>query len=199
MPPTSTPPTRRTTPNSIRREHFDVDSQELRPYFDSAKVQQGLLDVTGRLLGLEYRAIPGGATWHPDVDVYDVHDLRRRRADRSHPPRPAPAGRQVQARRDVRNHDRDRGRAARRGRARLQPSDRAHGALGCRHPVPRIRASRTSHPRKRAAIRRSRRNRDRVGFRRGTITDARGMGVGCRRAARVRDQCRGRAHPRRTG
>lgn len=60
----------------IRRERFDVDSQELRPYFDSAKVQQGLLDVTGRLLGLEYRAIPGGATWHPDVDVYDVHDVR---------------------------------------------------------------------------------------------------------------------------
>jgi thimet oligopeptidase len=56
----------------VRREKFNVDSQELRPYFDSAKVQQGLLDVTGRLLGLEYRAVPGGATWHPDVDVYDV-------------------------------------------------------------------------------------------------------------------------------
>jgi thimet oligopeptidase len=58
----------------IRREKFSVDSQELRPYFDSAKVQQGLLDVTGRLLGLEYRALEDGATWHPDVDVYDVLD-----------------------------------------------------------------------------------------------------------------------------
>jgi thimet oligopeptidase len=60
----------------VRREQFDVDSQELRPYFDSAKVQQGLLDVTGRLLGLEYRPVPNGASWHPDVDVYDVHDVR---------------------------------------------------------------------------------------------------------------------------
>jgi thimet oligopeptidase len=56
----------------IRRESFDVDSQEARPYYDSAKVQQGLLDVTGRLLGLEYRKLEDAATWQVDVDVYDV-------------------------------------------------------------------------------------------------------------------------------
>jgi thimet oligopeptidase len=56
----------------VRRESFDVDSQEARPFFDSAKVQQGLLDVTGRLLGLEYRQVPDAATWQADVDVYDV-------------------------------------------------------------------------------------------------------------------------------
>jgi thimet oligopeptidase len=56
----------------VRRESFDVDSQEARPYFDSAKVQQGLLDVTGRLLGIEYRKLTDAATWQADVDVYDV-------------------------------------------------------------------------------------------------------------------------------
>jgi thimet oligopeptidase len=56
----------------IRRESFDVDSQEARPYFDAAKVTQGLLDVTGRLFGLEYRPVEGAATWHTDVDVFDV-------------------------------------------------------------------------------------------------------------------------------
>lgn len=56
----------------VRRESFNVDSQEARPYFDSAKVQQGLLDVTGRLLGLEYRRLEGAATWQEGVDVYDV-------------------------------------------------------------------------------------------------------------------------------
>jgi thimet oligopeptidase len=56
----------------VRRESFAVDAQEARPYFDSAKVQQGLLDVTGRLLGLEYRPVVGAATWEEDVDVYDV-------------------------------------------------------------------------------------------------------------------------------
>jgi thimet oligopeptidase len=56
----------------VRRESFNVDSQEARPYFDSSKVQQGLLDVTGRLLGLEYRKVAKPATWQADVDVYDV-------------------------------------------------------------------------------------------------------------------------------
>jgi thimet oligopeptidase len=56
----------------VRREKFDVDSQESREYFDAAKVTQGLLDVTGRLLGLTYTAIPGAPTWHESVSVYDV-------------------------------------------------------------------------------------------------------------------------------
>jgi thimet oligopeptidase len=58
----------------IRRESFDVDSQELRPYFEFSKVKQGLLDVTGRLFGLSYRPVANAATWHEDVDVYDVLD-----------------------------------------------------------------------------------------------------------------------------
>jgi thimet oligopeptidase len=56
----------------VRREAFKVDSQEARQYFDAEKVKQGLLDVTGRLLGLEYTAIPDAATWHDSVSVYDV-------------------------------------------------------------------------------------------------------------------------------
>jgi thimet oligopeptidase len=56
----------------VRRESFDVDSQDLREYFDFTKVKQGLLDVTGRLLGLEYSAVPDAPTWHDDVTVYDV-------------------------------------------------------------------------------------------------------------------------------
>ncbi|MCU1659821.1 MAG: peptidase [Pseudonocardiales bacterium] len=56
----------------IRRENFDVDAQEVRRYFDFARVRAGLLDVTGRLFGVEYRAVPDAPTWHPDVAVYDV-------------------------------------------------------------------------------------------------------------------------------
>ncbi len=56
----------------VRRESFAVDSQELRQYFDAPRVLQGLLDVTGRLLGLEYSPAPDATTWHDDVQVYDV-------------------------------------------------------------------------------------------------------------------------------
>ena len=56
----------------IRRERFDVDAQEVRRYFDFTKVRRGLLDVTGRLFGLEYVEVADAPRWHDDVAVYDV-------------------------------------------------------------------------------------------------------------------------------
>jgi thimet oligopeptidase len=56
----------------VRREHFGVDSQDVRRYFDFARVRQGLLDVTARLFGVEYRPVPDAPVWHEDVTVYDV-------------------------------------------------------------------------------------------------------------------------------
>jgi thimet oligopeptidase len=56
----------------VRRENFDVDAQQLRQYFDFGRVRAGLLDVTGRLFGIEYRPVADAPTWHPDVSVYDV-------------------------------------------------------------------------------------------------------------------------------
>jgi len=56
----------------VRRENFDVDAQELRTYFDFAKVHAGLLAVTGRLFGLTYTEVVDAPTWHPDVTVFDV-------------------------------------------------------------------------------------------------------------------------------
>ncbi|MGN6609025.1 MAG: M3 family metallopeptidase [Jatrophihabitans sp.] len=56
----------------VRREHFGVDAQEVRRYFDFQRVRQGLLDVTGRLFGVEYVPRPEAPTWHPDVAVFDV-------------------------------------------------------------------------------------------------------------------------------
>jgi thimet oligopeptidase len=55
----------------IRREQFDVDAQEVRRYFDFPRVRAGLLEVTGRLFGLEYREVDV-QSWHEDVAVYDV-------------------------------------------------------------------------------------------------------------------------------
>jgi thimet oligopeptidase len=57
----------------VRRERYGVDAQETRRYFEFAKVRRGLLDVTGRLFGVEYRAAAEAPTWHEDVAVYNVH------------------------------------------------------------------------------------------------------------------------------
>jgi thimet oligopeptidase len=56
----------------VRREHFDVDAREVRTYFDHGRVRAGLLEVTGRLFGLEYTEVSGAPRWHEDVAVYDV-------------------------------------------------------------------------------------------------------------------------------
>ncbi|HEX4191067.1 MAG TPA: M3 family metallopeptidase [Marmoricola sp.] len=57
---------------AVKREQYGVDAQEVRRYFDFAKVHQGLLDVTGRLFGLSYVPVDA-VTWHRDVTSYDVH------------------------------------------------------------------------------------------------------------------------------
>ena len=57
---------------AVKREQYGVDGQEVRRYFDFARVLQGLLDVTGRLFGLSYERV-GVPTWHDEVTSYDVH------------------------------------------------------------------------------------------------------------------------------
>lgn len=56
----------------LRTEEYDVDAHEVRSYFDFARVRQGLLDVTGRLFGLTYAAVPDAPVWHAEVTAYDV-------------------------------------------------------------------------------------------------------------------------------
>ncbi len=57
---------------AVKREQYGVDAQEIRRYFDFAKVHAGLLEVTGRLFGLSYEPVDA-PTWHPEVTSYDVH------------------------------------------------------------------------------------------------------------------------------
>jgi thimet oligopeptidase len=56
----------------VKAEEYGFDSQSVRPYFDYARVKDGVLDVTARLFGIEYRRVPDAAVWHPDVEVHDV-------------------------------------------------------------------------------------------------------------------------------
>ena len=67
----------------VRKEQHDVDSQQVRTYFPSDKVRQGLLDVTGRLFGLRYEPVEDAVTWHEDVTVFDVHSTDGRPTGRA--------------------------------------------------------------------------------------------------------------------
>ena len=50
----------------VRREQYDVDGQVVRTYFPFEQVRQGLLDVTGRLFGLDWTPVSreDAGTWH---------------------------------------------------------------------------------------------------------------------------------------
>ena len=58
----------------VRKEQLAVDAQQVRTYFPFESVRQGLLDVTGRLFGLEWSPVPreDARTWHDEVATYDV-------------------------------------------------------------------------------------------------------------------------------
>ena len=57
---------------AVKREQYGVDAQQVRRYFDFARVHQGLLDVTSRLFGVSYVPVDV-LTWHDEVTTYDVH------------------------------------------------------------------------------------------------------------------------------
>ncbi len=58
--------------NKVKAANYSFDPQEVRPYFPYAQVQAGLLDITAKIYGIEYKAVTDAKTWHQDVSVFDV-------------------------------------------------------------------------------------------------------------------------------
>jgi thimet oligopeptidase len=56
----------------VMAESYGFDSQAIRPYFEYARVKQGILDVTARLFGISYARVGDAPLWHPEVEAYDV-------------------------------------------------------------------------------------------------------------------------------
>ena len=56
----------------IQAEKFGVDSQEVRKYFDYAKVRDGILTVYQELFGVKFELVKDAAVWHEDVLAYNV-------------------------------------------------------------------------------------------------------------------------------
>ncbi len=60
----------------LRRERYDFDEEQLRPYFPLPGVQAGMFEIARRVFGLRVTELPAGSveTWHPEVKFYEVHD-----------------------------------------------------------------------------------------------------------------------------
>lgn len=58
----------------LKAETFGFDSQAIRPWFEYGRVKEGLLEVTSRIFGIEYRKVENPPVWHPEVEGYDVYE-----------------------------------------------------------------------------------------------------------------------------
>lgn len=56
----------------IRKERFDLDEEELRPYFSLDQVRQGVFQVTEKLYGLQFKALQNVPKYHEDTTVWEV-------------------------------------------------------------------------------------------------------------------------------
>jgi thimet oligopeptidase len=65
------PPDRYFLEDRVRAAKYKFNSQELSNYFEIGAVKAGLMSITSKMYGLEYREVPAKA-WHPDVTAYEV-------------------------------------------------------------------------------------------------------------------------------
>ncbi|MBT8212045.1 MAG: Zn-dependent oligopeptidase [Acidimicrobiia bacterium] len=57
-----------------KRTDYGVDATEVAKYFPLEETIRGMFDVTGDVLGLDYRKIEDTKAWHPDVLLYEISD-----------------------------------------------------------------------------------------------------------------------------
>lgn len=56
----------------VRKDRFDLDEQELKPYFSLEKVREGVFTVTKKLYGLQFKEINNIPKYHKEVAAYEV-------------------------------------------------------------------------------------------------------------------------------
>jgi peptidyl-dipeptidase Dcp len=56
----------------IRKQRFDLDEQELKPYFSLDNVTKGVFQVTEKLYGLKFKQLDNLPVYHEDVTAWEV-------------------------------------------------------------------------------------------------------------------------------
>ena len=58
----------------LRKEKYDLDDNELRPYFELENVREGAFWVANQLYGLTFEPVEGLPKPHPDAQVFEVKE-----------------------------------------------------------------------------------------------------------------------------
>jgi peptidyl-dipeptidase Dcp len=58
----------------VRKAKYDLDEEQLRPYFQLENVKKGVFAVAGKLYGLKFIEKKGIPLYHPDAVLYEVRE-----------------------------------------------------------------------------------------------------------------------------
>lgn len=61
----------------LRKQKFDLDDEELKPYFPLQKVQEHVFELAQTLFGLRFVEVNNIAKYHPDVKTYEVFEHQK--------------------------------------------------------------------------------------------------------------------------
>ena len=65
----------------LRKQKFDIDDEELKPYFQLEKVQEAVFGLAGKLFGLEFKEINDIQKYHSDVKTYEVSEVGSQKSE----------------------------------------------------------------------------------------------------------------------
>lgn len=58
--------------SKIRKQKYNFNEDETRPYFEVNAVRDGAFKLADKLFGLQFKAMKNAPTWHPDQQVFEV-------------------------------------------------------------------------------------------------------------------------------
>ena len=58
----------------VRKEKYDLDEEQIRPYFELNNVREGAFSVANKLYSLTFTRLKNMPLYHPECEVYEVKD-----------------------------------------------------------------------------------------------------------------------------
>lgn len=58
----------------VRKQRYDLDQNEIKPYMELDKLREGMFWVAGELFGFSFSPIDNVPVYHPDIKVWEVKD-----------------------------------------------------------------------------------------------------------------------------
>ncbi len=61
--------------SKIRKQRYNFNEDETRPYFEVNAVRDGAFKLAGKLFGLQFKELKDAPKWHKDQQVYEVTEI----------------------------------------------------------------------------------------------------------------------------